>query len=524
MTQDSTTSKSSVELPIEFAGAPNSAEQHGNTPKSPKRIISLVAIILVPVIIVVLALIFWPSTPTDNTAEPSDNIDETSINWDSYNSSNITLTGDSLKITSGGVYTLSGEISDGLIEIDTEKDVKLILNGVTVTNSNGPALYVANADNVVIELATGTTNTFTDSSTYTGWDEDVNGAIFSHDDLVIQGDGALIVNGNFADGIVGKDDLKVAGGNITIDAKDDGLRGRDSVYISGGNLSITANGDAIKSSNADETDKGWILIDGGTLALAAGDDGIHAESTLQIDGGVIDITRSYEGIEGASVVINGGAISVVSSDDGLNAAGGNDSSSPNFNNYQSTDSSEYSITINGGTLSVTSQGDGIDSNGSLTFNGGTVTVDGPSNSANSALDAEGTIIYNGGEVIALGASGMAVAPNTSSTGYSLSIFFSSSNPAKTTLSVKDSAGDIVTEYTSLKVFQHASLSSAKFKEGETYTIYLNGTEYGSVTITSKTTSLGQGGMGGGVMPGEQGGMGGGMMPGEQGGERREQMR
>lgn len=483
--------KTSVALPTEVAKAP-APETLGDTPKkSPKQIIGLVTLILVPILVIALALIFWPSSG-NTTDTPSDNIDESSIDWGSYNSSEITLTGESLKITSGGTYTLTGAITDGMIEVETDKDVKLILNGVTVTNSNGPALYVANADNVVVELAAGTTNTFTDSSTYSGWDEDVCAAIFSHDDLVIQGEGSLVVNGNYEDGIVGKDDLKVTGGNLTITAKDDGLRGRDSVYITGGTLEISAGGDAIRSNNSDETGKGWIKIDAGVLSLSASDDGVHAESSLEINGGTIDVKKSYEGLEAAKITVNGGAISVVSSDDGLNAAGGNDSSSPNYGNY-SASSAGYELVINGGTLSVNSQGDGLDSNGPLTINGGTITVDGPTNAGNSALDAEGSVAYNGGSIVAVGASGMAVAPGTSSTGYSLSVFFTSTNAAGTVLTVKDSSGNVILEHTSAKSFQHATLSSDSFAEGKTYTLYLNGSEYATVTLSGKTTQLGSGG-------------------------------
>ena len=105
------------------------------------------------------------------------------INWDNYEGNEITLT-KSIKITKGGVYTLTGEIKDGLILIDTDDNVKLILNNVSVTNTLGPAIYVANADNVEIETLKGTINTFTDGSSYNFDDEDANATIFSHDDLI----------------------------------------------------------------------------------------------------------------------------------------------------------------------------------------------------------------------------------------------------------------------------------------------------------------------------------------------------
>lgn len=479
--------------------------------KKPKtKILPMILILLVPAVIIAICLILGQGASKTSTT-PTNNIDESAINWGTYSGSTIELSS-SLKITSGGIYTLSGTIADGLIEIDTDKDVKLILNGVSVTNSNGPALYVANADNVIIETVAGTTNTFTDSSVYTNWDEDVCAAIFSHDDLVLQGEGKLVVNGNHEDGIVGKDDLKVSSGTIVISTKDDGLRGRDSVYIVDGNLQITSGGDAIKSNNSEEVAKGYILIDGGTLSLSASDDGIHAETSLEINGGTISVKKSYEGLEAGKITVNGGDISIVASDDGLNAAGGNDASSPNSARYQ-TSSGSYSININGGSIYVDSAGDGIDSNGIIYFNGGKVVVDGPANSANGAIDADGGVIYNGGTVIAVGGSGMAVAPNASSSKYSISVFFSQTYSAGTTLSVQDSAENTILTHTSARTFSHASLSSESFKEGETYTVLINGSAYTTVTLSGKTTQISSG-MGGGMM--EQGPSG----PAGQGGARR----
>lgn len=60
--------------------------------------------------------------------------------------------------------------------------------------------------------------------------------------------------------------------------------------------------------------------------IHASDDGIHADSEVMITGGTIEIAQSYEGIEGLDIDISGGDITIVSSDDGLNAAGGNDAS------------------------------------------------------------------------------------------------------------------------------------------------------------------------------------------------------
>ncbi len=100
---------------------------------------------------------------------------------------------------------------------------------------------------------------------------------------------------------------------------------------------------------------------------------------------------------------------VTASDDGVNAAGGQDQSSqggrPGQNNFNpgapGGGASNASITVNGGYLFVVASGDGVDSNGSLSFNGGTTIVQGPSTGGNFAIDADGTVGFNGGTVMAV---------------------------------------------------------------------------------------------------------------------------
>ncbi len=450
----------------------------------------VLAIIVILVVVAAVALLLGGANGTGRSTL-NNNINDAGVNWDKYNNTTITLSGTGRTlITNAGVYTVTGKLSDGYIEINSLGAVKLILDNVEITNNSGPAIYIAGAEMATIELAEGSNNTLADAAIYKGWDEDVCGALFSHDDLVLQGEGKLVIEANYEDGIVGKDDLKINSGTYIINAKDEGIRGRDSVYIVDGNFDITSGGDAIKANNSDEVGKGWVKIDGGSITASASDDGIHAESSLEINGGTIQINKSYEGIEAAKITINGGDISIIASDDGINAAGGNDSSSPNMGRYQQTSNSYY-ISISGGRIYIDSVGDGIDSNGAIYIDGGTIIVNGPTNNGNGALDSETGIIYNGGSVIAVGASGMAVVPDESSAKYSISVFFASTYSAGTVLEVYDDYGNVILKHTSSKSFQHASLSSDAFKEGETYYVYVNDVRYTTVTLSEKTTQVGQ---------------------------------
>lgn len=457
------------------------------------------------------------------------------INWDRYPTYDIELTS-SFSITQSGTYHLTGSLTDGLIVVNAPKDavVRLILDNASIENSNGPAIACYTADDLVIELVGD--NHLSDGTKYsTDYDEDVTGAIYSKDDLTFQGDGSLTITANYQDGIVSKDDLKFNGGTYNIKSADDGIRGKDSVYIVNGNFAINSSGDAIKSTNETTAGKGFILVEQGTFALtstdkalkavnsiliyggtfhinstddaihsnnyigilggdftiSSGDDGIHADKELIIDAGHIDIQKSYEGLEAQAITINGGEISVVASDDGINAGGGADASAmnrPGANNFDSDD--QCVLTFNGGTTYVNAAGDGVDSNGYIYFNGGTVTIDGPTSNGDGALDSGISIQQNGGTVIAVGASGMAETLGSSSSIYNASIYFAGTQPAGTTIEIKDAADSTLIRHKSAKSFSHLAVGTPDFKSGNTYTIYLGGTLYESFTISGITTTVG----------------------------------
>ncbi len=432
--------------------------------------------------------------------------------------------GSTVTIKDAGTYVLTGTYDGQIVVKAADEDkVQLVLDGVTLTNSESAAIYVQSADKVFLTLAEGSKNTITSTASFDSADaetgDNVDAAIYSKDDLVVNGSGSLTVTSQNGHGIVSKDDLKVTGGVLTIDAKNKGLVGKDSVRIHDGTITVTAGDDTIHTSNDEDEDKGFIYIEGGSLKLAAGDDAIHAETTLTVAGGVIDITKSYEGLEGQDIIISGGTIDIVASDDGINASeGGNGKDNTNdFGGFGGgggfADNQNASLTISGGTIRMNAGGDGLDSNGTMTVTGGTAYVSGPTNGGNGAIDCDNAVI-KGGTVIAAGAMGMDINFTSDSTQCSMLVRFDSTVSGGTEVTLKDSDGNTILSFTPEKDFQSIVLSSGDIKTGETYTVTA-GSQTQTVEMTE--TIYGSGSpMGGGQMGGGPGGMGGGQMPGAHG--------
>ena len=295
--------------------------------------------------------------------------------------------GQNISITSEGVYVISGSASNVTITVDAgdEDKVQIVLDGVSITNTSSPCIYVKNADKVFV-TTTSSDNILSVTSTFTAdGTTNTDAVIFSKDDLVLNGQGTLNISST-DNGISCKDDLKITGGTIVINCQSDGIEANDSIAIADGNITIKTSKDAIHAENDEDNSTGYVYICGGTLDLNAGSDGIQATTIAQIDGGTLNITAA-EGIEGTFVQINGGTIDISSSDDGINGA---------------NKSSAYSVTveINGGDITISmGQGDtdAIDSNGDLYINGGTLNI-----TAQSPFDYDGQANYTGGTMIVNG--------------------------------------------------------------------------------------------------------------------------
>ena len=224
--------------------------------------------------------------------------------------------GSTVTISTAGTYIVSGNLTDGSITVTTSENdkVQIVLNGVKIACSSGPAIDVQSADKCFITLAEGTQNGLSDGSVFTS--EDANACIYATCDLTINGSGSLDVSGNYRHGVFSKDDLVVYGGSINVSAVEDGLNGKDSVKIGAGNISIDSGTDGVKSSKSTNPEKGFVYVSGGSLSIDAEDDGIQAKTYLCIAGGSIEIDAAddalHSDLEGA---LNGGSTSVRSGDD-----------------------------------------------------------------------------------------------------------------------------------------------------------------------------------------------------------------
>ena len=289
-----------------------------------------------------------------------------------------------------------------------------------------------------------------------------------------------------------------------------GIKSDSSVVVNNGAITIDSSDDAIHSDSQ-------VIIADGTLAISSGDDGIHAGSALSINGGSVNISKSYEGLEGMTVDIGGGAVSVTASDDGVNAAGGNDQSSMNGRPGQNQFAAQEGVYINisGGKVTVNASGDGIDSNGDITVSCGEVYVSGSTGNGNAALDFNGQSAITGGVFIAAGMSGMAQNFGDGSTQGSMLVSVEN-QAAGSRILLKDSDGKELASFTPEKAYNSVVVSTPDIKQGSTYTL-----ETGSSSTSVKMDSLiyGSGGGMGGFGGGRMGGPGGNAPGGGRGGRR-----
>lgn len=328
--------------------------------------------------------------------------------WDEAAATMITLEGESitvdgggaaakdsiLTITKAGTYVVSGTLANGQINIAAASTdtVRLVLKDAHVANQTGAAIYASQCRKLIVTLAEATSNSLTDGgANYLYEDtanEEPNAALFSKDDLTINGNGSLTVNAGFNNGIGTKDHLLIVSGNITVTAANHGLRGNDSLTLLAGDLRITAGKDGMQTNNAEEAGKGYILIEGGKVAIASAYDGIQAEQLLIIRGGEFDITAGGGSAKPAATATTTAATTTAAT--ATTAADASATSSDSFKGIKTGGDME----ISGGSFAIDSKDDSIHANGSIAISDGGFIL----RTGDDGIHADGDLTISGGKI------------------------------------------------------------------------------------------------------------------------------
>lgn len=302
-----------------------------------------------------------------------------------------TVSGNTLTITQGGAYILTGTLENGHIIVDADKNdlVRIVLSNAQITADQNAAIYSRQSSKTIVTLAENTENSLIDASTRDTSDSEApTAALYVQDNLTINGSGHLNVSGSFNDAITSKDTLRILSSNVTVTSSaDDGLIGRDAAIIADSTITINASGDGIKSTHDEDASKGSIQIADSHIQITTGNDGIQAQTDLTIYSGDFNITTG-DGAVNRSTSENWGewkdprqdeetdGTETEASAKALKSSGSLQIKDGYFSINSSDDAVHSNQTINilGGTFEIQSGDDGIHADESLTIDQGTLSI------------------------------------------------------------------------------------------------------------------------------------------------------
>lgn len=410
-----------------------------------KRLLPILALVLVLIFLGILLPAYISASGNSNVFTFSDSSVTAAGEGSGYE-----IDGTDLTINAAGTYTLTGSCAEGSVTVKKDvTGVTLVLNGLTLTNSETAPVSCGKSSSVTIEAQGENTLTNTEDASAEETSDTFEGAaikVKSGASLSLTGSGTLNIEGTCKNGIKGAAGASVTVSDLTLNvtAADNALSSDGSVVVNSGVLTLTAGNDGLKSApDADDTESdGIVTINGGTFAITAGGDGIQGAAALTINGGDFTVTSgggctaelavdaSAKGLKSdGTLTINDGSFTLDCADDALHAANvtlaagtytlssGDDGvhadealvvgvqdaeNGPDITVAASYEGLEgATVTLYSGSGSVTSSDDGInaangdlDSSYSFTLDiyGGSWYV----NADGDALDSNGDINFHGG--------------------------------------------------------------------------------------------------------------------------------
>ena len=444
----------------------------------------------------------------------------------------------------GMEFILKGNTGNGSFKSYSDYKFKITLDGVDITNPNGPAINNQSHKRTFVELVSASTNNLTDGSSYSNVpdDEDCKACFFSEGQLIFSGGGTLNVTGNYKNGVCSDDYVRFRPGNvINISVnKSNGIKTNDGVFVSGGVLNINVSGTAAKGISSDAL----VAIDGGRTTIittgngeydsdekdtnasagikadsiftmnngelyikstGSGGKGINGDQSITFNGGTVKILTtgsrytygslhsSAKGIKGdGDVIVNGGSIKVratggegsegIESKSDLYIKGGTVEVS-SYDDAINVANKSHQLTISGGSVyAYSTNNDAIDSNGNITISGGIVIATGALQ-PEGGLDSDNTpIIINGGVVIGLGGDNSTV----SSSSKQITLVSGNQIAAGTMMAITCGSNGVLA-YKVPRSFNQMIISSPKFTSGGSFSILSGCSVSGGTTFHGLTT-------------------------------------
>ena len=300
-------------------------------------------------------------------------------------SDTVKISNNTVTITEEADYLISGSY-EGTLIVETDEKAKphLVFDSVEIESDNYAALYIAEADKVVVTLK-GDSILSNGGSFESRNENDVDATVFSKQDLSFNGDGTLTVESPVGHGIVCKDDLVFTGGSYTVHCASHGIDANDSVRAVSSAFTVDSGKDAIRAENNEDTSLGFVYIENGNFNLEAEGDGISASAYMKITDGEFSITtgggseNGNQQTSGGWGGFMGGHYAETSTEDAESIKG---------------IKAEGNITLEGGRFDIDSADDSVHSNTAITVNGGSYEI----KSGDDGFHADEALVINDGNI------------------------------------------------------------------------------------------------------------------------------